>query len=115
MAIINLDLVGSLAIHQRYEWRATLLFPGAISGSIKGAILSEPGGELLATLKVEASRFDAAKNETRQPIFLTAQQTTTLPLTGGGFWVYNVVYSRFGKPSQLLIDGKVHVLPSLLT
>lgn len=114
MAILNLDLAGSLAVHQGYEWRAIVLIGGkAIGSSVVGKVFDRFGGTDLATFRFEPPRYLPEVDKTRFPLFLTASTTSALPLTGSGFYVYNIRLTRPGKQPILLLAGKVKILAAV--
>lgn len=115
MAIINLDLAGSFAIIQGYEWRVNLYHPGNI-------VNVNPWGQIwrvhapnqgLAQFTFERATYDAVLDQTKIPAIVNSFVTQNLPLTGAGFFVYEIRFSLLGKPIRQMMAGKVHVLPSI--
>ena len=114
MAILTVDLFESLAITQGYQWQVTLLLPGDVRGSqVVGRIYNRFGGNELVSFRNNVGEYIADLNKTRFVMRLTTAQTAALPLTGSGYWVYNVRLDRFGSKQLLLLAGKVRVNPSL--
>jgi hypothetical protein len=115
MALANLDLTGSYAIHQKYEWRLAIYYPGnVINAALWGQIWSayEPG-KGLAQFTFERATYDPVLNQTKLPVVLTSFTTGNLIPTGNGFYVYEISISLPRRNPQPLLAGKVHVLPSL--
>lgn len=115
MPIVNLDLVGSYAIDQGYEWRLRIVHPGNVqNAAMWGQIWEEYApGKGIQQFTFERSRYDAATDQTIIPVAIDAFRTRSLPLTGGGFYVYEIRLSLPGKPAKPLLGGKVHVLPTI--
>ena len=114
MAILTLDLFESLAIVQGYDWQVSVLLAGDQRGSqLIGKIFNRYGGLELVGFSSNQGRFIEDVNKTRYQLSIPRQMTSTLPLTGSNFWVYNVRQNRFNIPPRLLIAGKVRVNPSL--
>lgn len=114
MAILTLDLAGPLAINQGYEWRASILYPGnAIGARLIGKIYDRFNGIELVTFQAGQARFDGTLNRTQLELLLPSRVTQALPLTGSGYWVYNVRLTVAARQPQLLLAGKVKILPTL--
>lgn len=115
MAVVNLDLVGSFAITQGYEWRVNLYHPGNI-------INVSPWGQIwadyapsngLAQFSFERATYDPVLDLTKIPAVINAFITKELPLSGSGWFVYEIRFSFTGKSAQQMMSGRVHVLPSI--
>lgn len=114
MALLNLDLAESLAIHQEYEWSANLMFEGRLgAATVVGKLFDRYDGNDLATFRVDPPRFLQDINRSRVRLFLPALTTRSLPLTGTGYIVYNVRLTRSGRSPILLLAGRAKVLPAL--
>jgi hypothetical protein len=114
MALLTVDLFESLAITQGYEWKVTLLLPGDLRGSqIVGRIYNRYGGNELRSFRDTVGEYIPDLNKTRFVLSIPPSLTAALPLTGSGYWVYNVRLDRFGVRQTLLLAGKVRVNPSL--
>lgn len=117
MAIVNLDLAGQFAIVQGYEWRVNIYHPGNVIqispwGQIWQAYEPEQG---LAKFTFERATYDPALDLTRIPAVLNSFVTKNLPLSGPGFFVYEVRFSLPGRSPQQVMAGKCHILPSILS
>jgi len=114
MAFLTVDLTAALAIQQGYEWRLILLQPGNVVGSLLlGKIFNRYDGMALATFRSQVAQYLPDIDKTRFELYLPANNTRDVPLTGSGYWLYNVRMNRLGKAPLLLLAGKVQVLPSL--
>lgn len=117
MALLNIDLAGSLAIDQGYEWRATLIYPSDFRlGQLRGKIFTsfDEDAEELATFQFRTGRFDAEKNQTPIVMLLPASVTRDLPLTeGNDRSVYQVQLRTSSRSPISLMRGSVQVLPVL--
>jgi hypothetical protein len=114
MAFLTVDLAQSLAIQRGYEWRVILLTEGNQAGALMaGKIFNRFDGQELAQLRSQVSRYIPDIDKTRFELFLPANQTLNLPLSGSGYFLYNVRMQRLGRAPLLLLAGKVQVLPSL--
>lgn len=115
MAIVNLDLIGSFAITQGYEWRVNIYHPGNIIqvspwGQIWQGYEPEQG---LAKFTFDRAVYDPVLDQTKVPAVLNSFITQNLPLTGSGFFVYEIRFSLSGRSPQQVLAGKVHILPSI--
>lgn len=117
MAVVNLDLIGSFAITQGYEWRVNLYHPGnIINVSPWGQVWADYApGNGMAQFSFERATYDPVLDLTKIPAVINSFITKELPLTGSGFFVYEIRFSLTGKPAQQMMAGRVHVLPSLGT
>lgn len=113
MALINLDLIGQLAINQRYEWRVSLMFQGRFFGSFQGQVWADFDGPALAAFAFGVPRYDEATDQTRVEVSLNPRQTQEMPLTGPVPHVYNITVIQSGKQPKLLMAGFVQVLPTI--
>ena len=114
MAILTLDLFESLAIVQGYDWQVSVLLAGDQRGSqLVGKIFNRYDGLELLGFGSNQGQFLTDINKTRFRLTIPRQQTSTLPLTGSNFWVWNLRQNRFNIPPRLLVAGKVRVNPSL--
>jgi hypothetical protein len=114
MPLCNLDLDGTKAIDQGYEWALTLLFPGNVAQStVKGQIRTAPGGTLLTSFRTDPLTYDTGSGFTKIRVYLTATQTKNLQVTSSALWVYDLAITSLGKPPQLLLRGHVQVNPRI--
>lgn len=115
MAIINLDLVGSLAATQGYPWRVMIMYPGnVLGGGVRSAIKAAYDGQTLTAFRPEAMTYDAAIGHTRIPITLNRTQTRQLPATENGFLLYEVEFTPPGRDRLALLAGKFQIKFTLL-
>lgn len=115
MALVNLDLTGSFAISQGYEWRLALYYPGnVINAAMWGQIWSayEPDAGL-ARFTFERAIYDDENKRTKIPVVLSSFVTKNLEPTGAGFYVYEIKLSLISRNPQPVLAGKVHVLPTI--
>lgn len=114
MALVNLDLVGSYAINQGYEWKLNIFYPGnALNGAWWGQIWSEyaPGAGLEA-FSFGRGQYDATMDRTKFEARLNTRQTKGLIPTGAGYYYYEMRFTQIGRSAVPVLAGKVHVLPT---
>lgn len=115
MAIINLDLVGSLSVTQGYAWRILLMYPGnVLGGAVRSAIKETYDGSVLTAFRPEPFRYDGAINRTRIPLTLSRQQSRLLPQTGSELLLYEVQFSPPVGDVLPLMAGWLQVKGTLL-